>query len=216
MKMMKVTNFKLGIGIPLSFPMVHADFFESYALMKKGAHVLLRARDSSVDVLRNGLVILARKAGCTHLMMLDADMAYQVETIPTLLAHDLPVVGALCFRRCSPFDPLMIQNDKTIRKWNDGELIEVERTGTGCILFSMEVFDKIEQPWFEVEKNEIGLVTTGEDYIICDKLRKAGYKIYVDTSVIASHLSTIRVDKDWYEFIEVIKTIKKEEKAKQQ
>ena len=195
---LEITNFKLGIGLPLSFPMVPADFFESFMLMEKGEYVLLRSKDGPIDMLRNGLVGLALAAGCTHLVMLDTDMYYDIKTIPKLLSHERDVVGALYFRRCPPFEPFMVKNNEYILEWEEGDLIEVDRTAGGCILFNMKVFDKIDPPWFEVEKTENGMIKLGEDYNFCDKLRNAGYKIYVDTSIVAEHLSAMRVNTRWF------------------
>jgi len=198
--LLKVTNFKLAIGIPLSFPMVHSEFFESYCMMEKGEHVLIRSKGGSIDVLRNGIVKLAQSAGCSHLLMFDTDMIYEVDTVKKLLDCDKDIVGALCFKRSPPFNPFMIKDGKGIEEWEDGSLVEVDRTGTGCLMIKMQVFDDIPSPYFQTLIDNDGMVTLGEDYNFCDKAREAGYEIYVNTNVQAEHLSEMRINKDFYRY----------------
>jgi len=136
------------------------------------------------------------------LMMCDVDQVYHPKTITRLLSHNLPVVGALVHRRYPPFDSLMLKMVKTdevrnayvpIDEWKDGSLVEVDATGGGCLMFNMEVFRKLPRPWFKMQKNPDGS-TIGEDIGFCMELKKAGYRIFVDTSVPAGHLTTLIVN----------------------
>ncbi len=205
-----ITNFKLAISVPLTFPMVASDFFESFVLMEKGYHIFFRAKGGSIEILRNGLVELAQKHGCTHLIMLDADMYYHFKTIPRLLAHNKDVVGALCFRRCPPFEPFMMKDNEYILDWEKDSLVEVDKTGTGCLLINMKVFDSLKKPYFQTVTDDEGKVIQGEDYNFCDKVKEAGHDIFVDTSVEAEHLSSMRVNTEWFKFWQDL-TNKKEE-----
>jgi hypothetical protein len=93
-----------------------------------------------------------------------------------------------------------INEYQTIKDWKEGDLVEVDATGTGCVLFEMSVFKKLPRPWFRFRPNpdsEYGGIV-GEDIGLCSDLRKLGYKIYVDTSIPSGHLSTMEVtDKTW-------------------
>ena len=135
---MRISNFKLGIAIPLTFPFVPAGFFYSFAVMDRPNYIFMHQDNGPIDALRNNLVEQALTEGCSHLIMLDTDMEYHRETIPRLLSHRLPIVGALCYRRYPPFDPLMLRGSpvegyESVDKWEDGELVEVDATGTGCL-----------------------------------------------------------------------------------
>jgi len=162
----------------------------------------------SIDMLRNALVTMAQGACCSHLIMVDTDMVYPEDTIQKLMSYNEPIVGALCFRRSPPFEPFMIKDDKYIRTWEPGSLVEVDRTGTGCLLIDMRVFDTLKKPWFETVTNEKGGIILGEDFNFCDKAREAGYSIFVDTSTEVGHLSTMCVDQKVYRFFEGVKEIK--------
>ena len=193
---MKIGNLKLGIGVPLSFPMVPSAFFDSFITMEKPDFVYLRTSSGPVDEMRNSIVQQAIRSGCSHLVMMDTDQVYDTKTIPRLLSHKLPVVGCLVYRRYPPFDPIMLKGSigkyERITEWVPGELVEVDATGTGCLLFNMDVFRKMPEPWFSFRT--VGGAMVGEDIGFCYDLRQAGYRIFVDTSIPAGHLTQMIVN----------------------
>lgn len=192
---MRVSNFKLGIGFPLTHHYLPSAFFESVLAMEKPPFIFFRTSNGPIDQMRNSLVREALAEGCTHLIMMDVDQCYHQNTIPRLLSHKKPVVGCLVYRRYPPFDPLMLRGKidgyETIDKWEPGSLVEVDATGTGCLLFDMQVFRRMPAPWFRFRMN--GAKQVGEDIGFCSDLRMAGYRIFVDTSVPAGHLSQMQI-----------------------
>ena len=189
---------KLGIGIPLNFPSVPSAFFDSFITMNTGPYIYLRSSAGPIDEMRNHIVKAALEAECTHLIMMDTDQVYAQDTIRRLLAHDLPVVGCLVYRRYPPFDPLMLKGDinhyEIITEWGKDSLVEVDATGTGCLLFKMEVFKTMPGPWFYFRKDPEKGGPVGEDIGFCHDLRAAGYRIYVDTSIPCGHLSQMIIN----------------------
>jgi len=215
---MQISNFHLCIGIPLTFPMVPSGFFYSFAHMDKPKeYTLIHADNGSgaIDALRNDLVDMALQCGASHLIMMDTDQIYPVETIPRLLSHKLPVVGCVVHRRYPPFDPIMLRGKlgdyEIIDDYEEGDLVEVDATGTGCIMFDMQVFRKMPRPWFKFRHLETG-EGIGEDIGFCHDLKEAGYKIFVDTSIQCGHLTTLNVTKDTYALYKTVK-IQQREKA---
>jgi len=192
---MKISNFRLGIGIPLSFHLIPSAFFDSFITMEKPPFIYLRTSNGPVDEMRNNIVKDATAAGCSHLMMMDVDQVYHPGTIMRLLSHKKPIVGCLVYRRYPPFDPLILKGKigeyETIFDWEKDSLVEVDATGAGCLLFDMEIFRKMPQPWFRFREYKGKPV--GEDIGLCSDLRAAGYRIFVDTSVPAGHLSQIQI-----------------------
>lgn len=210
----KISNVRLAIGIPLTFPFVYSGFFDSFIAMEKPDQFLyFRESNGPIEKLRNNLVRNAKHNNCTHIIMMDVDQLYHPLTIPRLLSHKQPVVGALVHRRYPPFDPLMLKGRvneyETIDKFNDGDLVEVDATGTGCLLIDLRVFDAIPEPWFEFVDNPSGIGIVGEDIWFCTKLKQAGYKIFVDTSVPAGHLSTLSVTGETYQLYKNMKHMQK-------
>jgi len=212
----RVTNFKLGIGIPLTWPYVPSGFFDTFITMQKPdfSYIPGRGGSGSIDELRNKIVSDALELGCSHLWMIDADMKYHPMTILRLLEHGLPVVGGLCYRRYPPFDPLLLKGTineyQLIEKWEEDELVEVDATGTGCLLFHMNIFRKIPPPWFEfrpIPDQEKGGVI-GEDIGFCHKLREAGYRIFVDTSIPSGHLTMFEVTDNAFRIFRKLQKLK--------
>lgn len=212
--MRKLSNFKLGIGFPCSWSHIPFPTFMSLMVMERPDFVAIPATNGPIDGLRNAIVEDALALGCSHLLMPDLDQTYPHDLIPRLLAHRLPVVGAMVHRRYPPFDPLVFKHDGNghvaIEEWENGELIEVSRTGTGCLLFDMKIFRELPRPWFRFRNLEDGS-TVGEDFGLCDDLNAAGYKVHVDSSIKCGHLSTLEVTEATWELYKCLKRVREKE-----
>lgn len=209
---MKISNKKIAICIPLSWNYVHTAFFDSFTVMRKEDCIYLRMSNGPLADLRNGLVKSALAQGCSHILMMDTDQTYPIDTIERLLAHNKPIVGCLIHRRYPPFEPLVMTGDignwTRINEWEDGELLKVDATGTGCLLFQSWIFEKIPFPWFEFRKNEELGGIIGEDIWFCHQAKQAGIPIYVDTTVKCGHLSYLCVTEETHR---IYKTVHKED-----
>lgn len=195
---MKFSNLKIAIGVPCSFPTVPISFFNSFVLMEKPSFEYICADNGPIDTLRNDIVEIALKAGCTHLLMMDVDQVYHPQTVTRLLSHNLPIVGAAVNRRYPPFDPIILRltekGYESIDDYEDGALVECDATGSGCLLFDMRIFKELPYPWFRFQKDPASGGVIGEDIGLCQDLKARGYRIFVDTSVPAGHLTTMIVN----------------------
>ncbi len=63
------------------------------------------------------------------------------------------------------------------------DLIECDGVGGGCLLIHRRVFEAIEPPYFKCNPNTF----IGEDFYFCRKARQAGFKIYLDPSILCGH-----------------------------
>lgn len=192
----------VAIGLPCSFPLVYEDFMGSLFVMERECRVtLFRARSGhDIGILRNSLVEMALEAECTHLLQLDTDMIIHPKALMSMLARDVDIIGAVYYQRYPPFTPCAVRLDSNTISYDEalsGELFEVDRVGSGCMLTKMDVFKKVEYPYFKtcVEDKKI---TMTDDYYFCDKAREAGYKIYVDTSVPCTHIAQVSIDASWH------------------
>ena len=137
--------------------------------------------------------------GAKYLLMLDTDQVYPPETLMKLMSNDVDVCGVRVHRRWMPFDPIFLRGD--IGKYESvpdkemysGDLIDVDATGSGCLLFNMEVFEKVPFPWFKLDIQDGNPV--GEDIYFCSKARKNNVRICVDTAIEVGHLTTIEVNR---------------------
>lgn len=207
---MKISNQKLAIGIPCDFPHIPSSFFYSFVLMEKPSFIFIHADNGPIDTLRNDIVEKALAEGVTSLLMMDVDQVYAPDTVTKLMAHRLPVVGAMVHRRYPPFDPIMMritdEGYQPVEDFKLGDLVSVDATGTGCILYDMEVFRKLPYPWFRFQKNPENGMTIGEDIGLCQDLKAIGYDIHVDTSIEIGHLATMVINGATHDLYKAMKT----------
>jgi len=198
---------KLGIGFPIVDNKAYFSFMASILLLEKPDFTLLLPNfpvgvfPHDIATVRNNLVEQALAEGCEYLLMMDTDQVYRtVDMIPRMLAHNKPVVSAPVHRRYPPFDPILMRGE--IGKWEyvkieeaySGELIKVDATGTGCIMYHISVFEKIHAPWFELGVKKDGN-PIGEDILFCLKMKEHGIPLFVDTSIEIGHLTSFEVNR---------------------
>ena len=147
---------------------------------------------------REQLVQMARDAGSTHILWLDSDMMFPPDTAQRLLKHNEPIVAGNYSTRVYPHKTVAYTK---IHDWksyviNDvsmqGELIPVEAIGMGCMLTSIDVFDKLEKPYFKTIWNANSGDHIGEDFNFCQAAKWVGYRILIDNdiSLKLKHLGT--------------------------
>ena len=213
-------GFKLGIGLPVIDKTVSLDFAVSFMAMDKPNYTLLvpvfatGEFASNIASVRNNLVDQALDEGCSHLLMLDTDQVYRdKEMINKMLSHKVPIVGAPVHRRYPPFDAILLRGDIGDYKYipedevYSGALIDIDATGTGCIMIDMSVFDQLQRPFFEITSK--GNKTVGEDIGFCSKLRARGVPIRADTSIEIGHITLFEVNRKTYEMYKAVKGITK-------
>jgi hypothetical protein len=79
------------------------------------------------------------------------------------------------------------------------------------MLYSMEVFENIPAPWYQNKSNIVdgSDKPIGEDIGFCSELRKAGYRIFVDTSIPAGHLSEMEITEGTWKLYRYMKEAEK-------
>lgn len=194
-------KIKLAILVPLSLDYVYKDWFIGYINLHKPEPphevYIICNNDQPLDHNRNRLTMMAIEWGATHLLWLDADIVLPPDGLMKMIKHNMPVVGALCFQKVSPYRPVIYLKSpkyKNVHVFCEDYpkgLMEVHRTGTGALLVKSEVVKNIEYPWFRFRDDELhpGKML-GEDLYFCERAQEAGYRIYVDTKIIAKHLRT--------------------------
>ena len=172
---------RVAIAVP-SGDMVHADFALAYAhlcMASAGLQLqLMTVKSSIVAQARNNGVELARNFGADFVLFLDSDMIFPPTALFRLLLHRKDIVGATYTKRVAPFDILGTQL-ATQPAVLSGDLLEMQRIPTGCLLINMAVFDKLSKPYFRFETDANGAIV-GEDYVFCDRAREAGFQIWCD------------------------------------
>ena len=133
-------------------------------------------------------VFQAIRDGATHLMCIEDDTFPPLDAIERLLAHDEDIVCGWYPKRQTGKRvgvPIILNDGKRQTLDNpDGHagLVELYTAPMGCTLIKVDVFKKIEMPWF---------VTTGQltqDSFFSQKARDAGYTLWCDTSIRCDHI----------------------------
>jgi hypothetical protein len=150
------------------------------------------------------------------LIFIDDDMTFGKSAIGDLVAtyqrlkeevEEPIIVGGLCVRRAPPHQPTLYvrQEDQTFNFLEDweGDLIEVDATGTAFLLVEVPVFEAImggPMPSLE-ERNQMSpwpyfewRGKMGEDLRFCNTAQAAGARIFIDTRIHIGHLSERAVD----------------------
>lgn len=170
------------------------------------------------DHARNMACQQCLEGGFTHLFFLDDDTIPPHDAIPRLLAHNLPIVSGVYYRRSPPIGlPVMLKDvfdekGKLLGRQHCVQyqipcLLEVDYVGSGCLLIKREVLEKCppqtrscpnckvdfesEHRWFDWAVDRIDLPPDrklSEDYTWNFHVRKHGYKIMVDTSIQCRHV----------------------------
>ena len=181
----------ISICIP-SDDHVHAAFYMSTMhmlmhtmvqqdLILKGL-TLQHVGSSLIPHSRYSLVKNSQRHEATHLLFIDSDMAFPVDTLVRLLRHDKDMVGINAMSRRPPYN-LTAWKAPGVRMETTVESTGLERawrSGLAVVLIKAHVFDKIELPYFAVpflrDMDEYG----GEDYYFFDKAHEAGFELWID------------------------------------
>jgi GT2 family glycosyltransferase len=125
------------------------------------------------------------------------------DTIERLLKWDKPVVSTIAFKRMQPYTPCFYPkvnydgkkvNLEVAEDWTEG-LAEVEGVGMACCLVKREVLENIPKPLF------FPMPVLAEDLGFCKRVKDAGFKIYVDTSLCCGHIGTdVIIEKHYKEY----------------
>jgi len=151
------------------------------------------------------------------LMFVDADATFHPDAIMRLYERDLPVVCGTMYTRELPPKPTIAnlrlvkdgikyynaaQTCREIREHiqlhrldentqnaivlpkTDQDIIEKDGCGMHFTMIDREVLEAVEEPAFVMG----GKSKAGEDFDFCQKVQKAGFKIYWDRSVHTGHL----------------------------
>lgn len=135
----------------------------------------------SISENRNWLACQAVKQECDFLLQIDDDMVFPSNTAKVLISRDKDIIGIPFHTKVFPKKVTEMLIPDTVR--SDTEANEVYAIGAGVMLVKCDVFKKIPQPWFDIDKHENGMTKTGEDFWFTNKAYTNGYKIYSEPTL---------------------------------
>jgi GT2 family glycosyltransferase len=191
-------------------PAYNGQVYAKYALSLLSTVALLSKHNISFDVSinlsgtllvaeRNDLINQFMESECTHILCVDADIAWHADTVLQMLSYDLEFVAGIypsrqkeifVFRPCFRDDQSLVTNDLG--------LFLMEYVPAGFMMLKKSAIEKMISKFPETRfdpkdkdlKNSSGwaLFNTevydgefwGEDYVFCRKARAAGIDIWIN------------------------------------
>jgi len=207
-------DIRVFVAVP-STSMVHADF--AMALATLGNHntsinlrmALNNYKSADIAHARNIQVIKAQETKATHILFIDSDMGFKPWACQRLLDvmrdnHE-KIVGVTVPKRVFPYHQVA-KDEKSerlkIEMADPRGLVECELMGTGMVMIDMEVFKKVQFPYFEpyYKKNKEGKADpyerVSEDQSFFLKAKAEGFspKIDIPLSKDTFHIGECKFD----------------------
>jgi len=145
-----------------------------------------------------------------YIFFVDDDMICPDDMFQRLYRHHevADVVCPLAFTRNEPYKPVMYASiegydavnrsdyfiNNVIMNYPKNKLVETDACGFGAALVKVDILRKIEAPYFMSSSG------TGEDILFCYKVKKAGGRVFMDTTFNIGHLGHPQVITE--EFVE--------------
>jgi len=200
------------VGIPLGSGGVPAETFEALVNACRGYEV--KTFIGRTELNRNRLCQYALEQGYDRLVMLDVDHKHPPDVVGRLVAHQVPVVAALAFRRMAPYDPMAyVKTGDTfeiVTEWTGG-LMQVTWVASCAVCIETAVLKRVQWPWWHYPTkrkflegamrpptDRISAECPSEDIGFCENCRIAGVPVYCDTGLVTPHLTVLWADDNLY------------------
>ena len=148
---------------------------------------------------RNQICELFLRSDCTHLWMIDSDVAPPRHL--GLLEKDEPCINGIYQHFAVPnltWDVWMeLPNQKFApippRRWPADRWWACDSVGGGCMVLQRQLLEALEPPWFTIDYYDppSHMHPIGEDFMFCRRLRQEGHKIWVDTHYRCHHIKSV-------------------------
>jgi glycosyltransferase involved in cell wall biosynthesis len=182
---------------------------------KKGifVHAIYTSYDSLIQRARNSLVRLALTGGYDDLFFIDSDCEWEPDWFFRLLDRPEPIVGGALVKKSDKEGYTVKLVDKQLKWSEDKKLIQVDGVGTGFMKisrFALEKLWEISDPYMsegeehrmicdiKVENGDL----ISEDYILGNKWKSLGYKVWLDPTITLNHIGTKKFKGNFNQFIQ--------------
>jgi len=154
---------------------------------------------SAVEVqqMRNMACNFAVENNFDYIFMVDTDMQYPMDSIVRLIKHDKDFIVGSATERHPPFYPtqykkLNVKNfkaksNRVFISNKDKDIIKIGFTGVVGALIKVDIFKKLNKPYFKVEYKKNNEDVIGSDIYFCNQLNKKRIKLYLDPQVKYKH-----------------------------
>jgi choline kinase len=156
---------------------------------------------------------MTREDNYDTLFFIDSDVEWEPEWFFRLLARPEPIVGAALVKKSDTEGYTVKITNKEPKYSADKKLLEVDGVGTGFLKvdrFALDQLWDMSEPYLHDDKNnrmvfdikiENGLLIS-EDYIMCNKWRSLGYKVWLDPTITCNHNGVKKYKGNLQQFLE--------------
>lgn len=196
----KTFGVNVVIGIP-SFGMVSTYFLQSrqsqqFPLVSSAVDKVVL--NKPIAEARNEIVQYALDQGANYIFWLDDDVIAPPDAFLKMYMSGKDIVNGVYWSKSNPPMPLLFRNhlEGPYLDWHVGDFIEIDAAGNGLTLVKTDVYRKISEtlggPWYSTEYTSFKQATQSpsnntEDLYFYWKAKKAGFKVWADTSIQAFH-----------------------------
>jgi|GEM_PF-5335583 len=176
---------------PLSWRWMDAYYSVSFPLGTSVAR--RRIQNKSIGLARNMIIEEALSLNCEYVLFIADDVHVGQRVFEQLLTHKVDMVTGVYWTKYHPTKPYIFKGmmKGPHEDWTFGEFFEIDWSGIDCLLVHTDVFRKIEPPWFSTDwaynEGQSTKSIATEDLYFFTKTRKAGFKLWCDTSVQCGH-----------------------------
>lgn len=195
-------NIQAAFELPQLALMAQRHGFQIHLVHMSGCSIITRARNSLVNQFMD--------SDCTDFLFIDADIRFKAADVIRIMAlgSDKDVLAGAYPRRAKDqmfFADIYYNEHGGVELTEEG-LLRVDRIGTGFMFIRRHVLEALRDKhpewkyWVDVEgKHHYAFfdfrVTPngymGEDYLFCDRVREAGFKVYIDPEINLGHFGSM-------------------------
>jgi hypothetical protein len=201
-------SLNLLIGTPAYAGQVHVDYVTALLVFQRERlpfTLMTIGNESLITRARNTIIsAFHERREFTHLLFLDGDVHLPHEGLARMLAHRKDVVAApVALKGVAPDGGRFFNVGRTVGE--DGALLLVDRVGTAALLISRAAAEALiadaraAQRVYELAQGEgaiqydvfrVGVIDgeyLSEDFWVCHALRRLGFAVHVDPTVVTRH-----------------------------
>lgn len=153
-----------------------------------------------IDAVRNQMVYYAKQLKMDAIIMLDDDMIFPPNALVRLIERwkeGFPIVSGVYGSKSYPYHVFIMPLES--KGWSGANWLKeyepkvypVKTVATGCILIDMNVFDKIDEPYFLLRMDKFGHITYTEDCYFGMNAHNHAIPMIVDASIQCQHLDMV-------------------------
>jgi len=171
--------------------------------------------ESLIPRARNRILCDFMESGCSHLIMIDADIGFAARDVLRLVAHDKPLIGGTYAKKDrTRYAPAFVPLPGPVFQREDDGLVEVECLPGGFMCMRRDVVERMREgfpePWYWDQHGQrrqvhdlFGTFTDletrqywSEDYAFCRRWRQLGGQVWLDPYIMLGHNGTTTFDSD--------------------